>query len=231
LNDAALFGHAPRRPRGRLLLLALVLFGAVGGGFALWGAAPAVVRAGRTFVYERRAREFREPVLAAATEARVDPYLMAGIMVAESSCRVDARSKVGALGLFQLMPVTAEWRAERLGLEPPTEAQLLSDAALNARLAADYLSWLLDNADGEVERALVAYNLGPTKLSRQIEKAGGWAAWRAERAAAGDSQLLAYAAKVLHWRDRFLDRGLFEEESQHASPDPPRADLAPADPR
>jgi hypothetical protein len=124
---------------------------------------------------------------------------------------VDVRSRADALGLFQLTMVSARWRAQVLGLPEPTEEQLLSDAGLNARLGADNLAWLLDTYDGNVERALCAYNTGARRLKQLTDEAGGWEAWRAEREAAGDSHLLAYVARVLSMRDEVRATGIFAE--------------------
>jgi soluble lytic murein transglycosylase-like protein len=93
----------------------------------------------------------------------------------------------------------------------------LSDPLLNARLGADNLAWLLETYDGDLERALIAYNAGPGRLAQLAEEAGGYQRWREARAAAGDSQLLGYVAKVLDYRDRFVERGLFAQEADAAS--------------
>lgn len=164
----------------------------------------------RDYLSVRRVEKHADVLRLAAGEAGVDPYLLAALMMAESSGRVSAKSDKGALGLFQLMPETARWRAEILGLPAPTEEQLLGDPLLNARLGADNLRWLLDTFDGDVERALVAYNLGTGRLAKLVREAGGWQEWRAERERAGDSQLLAYAARVAGYRDMLARRGALD---------------------
>jgi soluble lytic murein transglycosylase len=197
------------------VLLLVVLLGAAG-----WGAynlmeelvVPVLRPKARDYLAFRRAEKHAEVLLAAAAESDVDPCLLAALMVVESSGRVGARSKKDALGLFQLKLKTAVWRAELLGLEPPTEEALLSDPLLNARLGADNLAWLLEIYDGDLERALIAYNAGPGRLAQLAEEAGGYQRWREGRARAGDSQLLGYVAKVLDYRDRFVARGLFARE-------------------
>ncbi len=151
----------------------------------------------------------RELILEVAQESGLEPELLAGVMQAESSGRVDALSSAGAMGLFQLVLPTAVERAEILGLPEPTREDLLTDAELNARLGAHYLGYLIERM-GSVEAALVAYNTGPTRLSRWIREFGSYAAWRAEREAAGNSDLLAYATKVLRYADRYRKSGLFE---------------------
>ena len=148
----------------------------------------------------------------AANESNVDPNLLAGMMRAESSGRLGAISHKGALGLFQLMLTTAEERAGVLGLDPPTKEDLVSDPLLNARLGANYVAYLIKRSDGNVERALVAYNTGPTRVARWIREAGSYAAWRAERRAAGNSDVLAFADRVLNYRDEFAADGLFDDD-------------------
>lgn len=197
----------------RLVSIALVAAAAVWLALASFREdAPGSVRAAvRDYLALRRVAEHAQELRFAAAESDVDPYLLAALMVAESSGRVSAKSSKGALGLFQLMPITAQWRAEKLGLPPPTEEQLLSDPLLNARLGADNLAWLLDTYDGNVERALVAYNLGTGRLAKLVRAAGGWESWRTERESSGDSELFAYVKRVLRYRDSFRERGVLEE--------------------
>ena len=64
--------------------------------------------------------------------------------------------------------------------------------------------------DGDVVRALCAYNCGARKLKRLSDAAGGWEEWRAERERSGDSELLGYAQKVLRYRDEFREQNLLE---------------------
>ena len=158
----------------------------------------------------KRVEKHRSEIEIAAAESGVDPYLLAGVMLAESSGRVGVRSSKGALGLLQLSPVTAAERARKLELPAPTEEQLLTDSLLNVRLGANYLRWLLDRHPENLEAALIAYNLGPTRLNRFIVEAGGYAAWRQAQLDRGHSPLLEYAAKVMKYRDVFRERDLFE---------------------
>jgi len=186
----------------------------------------------RDYLALRRVQRHHDVLRAAGEESGVDPHLLAALMVCESSGRVDAVSKAGALGLFQLSTVTAEWRAENLGLEKPTREQLLSDALLNARLGADNLAWLLRTFDGDELRALCAYNAGARKLKRLTDAEGGWEAWRAKGEESGRSEILAYAERVLRMRDDFLRRGLFEKERERGETSTPEiADPSPTNGR
>jgi hypothetical protein len=86
----------------------------------------------------------------------VDGLLVAAIVEAESGFNPYAISAVGALGLMQVMPSTADL----LGAENPL------DPAVNIDAGTRYLSRLLSQFGGDVELALAAYNAGPGKVVR-----------------------------------------------------------------
>lgn len=132
-----------------------------------------------------------DALVRAARAASLDPDLLRALVAAESSGRIDARSGAGALGLTQLLPSTAREQAERLGLPPPGEAQLLSDPALNLRLGAAYLAWLLERFDGEEAFALAAYNAGRTSVLR-------WRSRAVDADAPGVVRREGYAATVAY---------------------------------
>jgi len=212
-------GAAGRRRRKRVVRFGLVL-GAIAamaiGAAAVYDRPIRAIRAAasdymRGHLAVHRVRRHADVLREASRESGVAPELLAGIMVAESSGDVDAVSSKGAMGLFQLSRVTAAWRAEELGLPAPTDEQLLSDPLLNARLGADNMAWLLRTYDGDVLRALCAYNAGARRLKRLTEEAGGWEAWRDEHLEAGDSRILEYAERVLRYRDEFRQRRIFAD--------------------
>jgi len=85
----------------------------------------------------------------------VSPNLVRAVVEVESSWRTDAVSPRGAVGLMQLMPRTAA----EMGVRDST------DAWQNMYGGTKYLSRQLERF-GSLEKALAAYNAGPTAVSR-----------------------------------------------------------------
>lgn len=100
-----------------------------------------------------------------------EPALLLGLARQESLFDPAARSPVGALGLMQLMPGTAEAVARELGL-PFQKARLVRDPEYNVRLGALYLRKQLDRYDDEPVLALAAYNAGPSRVSTWLAMHG-----------------------------------------------------------
>ena len=109
----------------------------------------------------------RDAVRARAREAGVDPAFVFGLIRQESRFIMDARSHVGASGLMQLMPATARWTAQRIGLDYRPE--LINDRDANLRLGASYLKLVLDDFGGSQPMAAAAYNAGPSRPRRWRE--------------------------------------------------------------
>ncbi|MDF1799548.1 MAG: lytic transglycosylase domain-containing protein [Planctomycetota bacterium] len=229
-------GPGPTRlsdaPVGRRLFVRLVMLGVLL--VVVWAfvdrtmLAPLAERV-RVHTATTRVASHKDSIQAACEQLDMDPNLIAAIVFAESSGRVDARSKADALGLMQLKVATAEDRARDLGLPLPTETDLLTDPALNILLGTAHIQWAIKHEDGHLERALVGYNAGRGKLRRWIKEAGGYDEWRAGRVEAGNSSTLAYATKVLAQRDAFAKAGLFGA-SARAEPTPQAPALPNSEP-
>lgn len=201
-------------PRSRIVIRSGLVLLVLGAAFTFawreYGAFRGPLRAAaRDYLAHRRVEKHADVLRAASKESGVDPYLLGALMIVESSGRVGARSSQDAFGLFQLKLVSAQWRAQELGLPPPSEEDLLTDPLLNARLGADNLAWLLETYDGDVVRALCAYNAGARRLKEIVDAEGGWEKWNARHERAGDSRILAYAHRVLSYRDELVERGTF----------------------
>ena len=83
----------------------------------------------------------------------LSPQLLAALVWQESRWRADAVSPAGARGLAQLMPATARY----LGVDP-------DDPFANLEGGARYLREQIDRFDGDLEKALAAYNAGPGRV-------------------------------------------------------------------
>lgn len=101
----------------------------------------------------------------------VDQSLLLSIARQESSFDAGAVSPAGAFGLMQLMPATARHVAKTNGL-PFDRQRLLHDASYNLKLGSAYMNDLLDRFDGSVLLAIAAYNAGPSRVSRWLDRFG-----------------------------------------------------------
>ena len=121
-------------------------------------APPALPRAFWDFFYPLG---WRTELNDAATRAALDPYFVAAVVREESSFDPQARSRVGARGLMQLMPDTARQLAKGRGL--PAGDDLLADPGANLALGSAYLAGLMKEF-GEPRLAVAAYNAGPGRV-------------------------------------------------------------------
>ncbi len=111
---------------------------------------------------------------AVVREARrhgLDPALVLAVIQVESGGYYLAVSHVGALGLMQLLPATAEELAGKLGVDWRGPDSLF-DPVVNVQLGTAYIKHLADRY-GDVSTALAAYNWGPTRIDRRIRKGSG----------------------------------------------------------
>lgn len=92
-----------------------------------------------------------------ANEYNIEKELLMAVAKTESGFDKNAKSKVGAIGVMQLMPATASFVAESLGEEYSEEK--LYDAKTNIRYGSYYLSYLINKYE-DVLYALACYNAG-----------------------------------------------------------------------
>jgi soluble lytic murein transglycosylase len=99
-----------------------------------------------------------------AAQRGLDPALVAGLILQESSFDAEALSRAGARGLMQIMPATGRGlaRQRRLRYRP----SLLFDPDTSLDLGTFYLRQLSDRFDGAVEKVLVGYNAGPHRVDK-----------------------------------------------------------------
>ncbi len=102
----------------------------------------------------------------------VDPYLIAAIIREESQYDEKAISRVGAIGLMQVMPATANNVAQRVGL-PAVGREDLFDQETNIRIGVRYVEQLLEQFSGNLVYTIASYNAGPIAVENWITQHRG----------------------------------------------------------
>lgn len=123
---------------------------------------------------------FSEYINEAAQAHSLDPYLIKSVIKVESDFDPSARSSKGAKGLMQLIPSTARLVGCNDVFNPKQ----------NIMGGASYLRMLINRFDGDIERALAAYNAGPGN----VEKYNGIPPFRETK---------NYVRKVKHYFDEY----------------------------
>lgn len=91
---------------------------------------------------------------AMAAKYGVDPDLLINLLYAESRFKYNEPSNMGAIGPAQIMPPTwSEWSA-RIGVKN------INNPSDNIAVGAAYLAWLIKEFNGNLLKAILAYNWG-----------------------------------------------------------------------
>lgn len=114
---------------------------------------------------------FKEPVMQHAEKNNIDPAWIYGIMRRESAFSIDIKSPVGATGLMQIMPKTAQYVSQKLG-NKNISYKKLTQAKNNIELGSAYLNYLNRKYNGNKILATAAYNAGPNRVDRWLPKSG-----------------------------------------------------------
>ena len=105
------------------------------------------------------------------TDFGIPSELVLAIARQESEFNPAAQSPVGARGLMQVMPATAEQMARQIR-EPFDLGRLTTDGAYNARLGAAYLAGLRDRFGASTALIASGYNAGPGRPARWLRDFG-----------------------------------------------------------
>ncbi len=114
-------------------------------------------------------REYSEIVTQEASNNGLEEALVYAVIKAESNFDADAVSRVGAVGLMQLMPETFDWLLMRDGNTELTEDDL-TNPSVNIRYGCKYLAFLSELYPA-VETVVAAYNAGHGTVSAWLSDA------------------------------------------------------------
>ena len=108
--------------------------------------------------------EYEAQIRAAGEEFGVEPTLIAGVVYTESRFGHESESVKGAYGLMQILPSTADFIAERSGIEGDYR-----EPEVNLRMGAWYLDYLDGRYFGDERLTLAAYNSGEGRVDGWLQ--------------------------------------------------------------
>ena len=111
------------------------------------------------------------PVTSIPDGGMPEPSLLFAIIRQESAFERDAVSRVGARGLMQLMPTTANAIANEMQL-PFSADRLTADGSYNVLLGRTYLEMLINDFGGSYALAIASYNAGPRRVRQWVHDYG-----------------------------------------------------------
>ena len=97
---------------------------------------------------------------------RVDPALAFGHIVQESAFRRTAISTAGAVGLMQVLPITAQQESQSSGI--PYSRATLTDPRYNLEFGQSFIETMRRDSStaGQLPRVIASYNAGPLPVGR-----------------------------------------------------------------
>ena len=156
---------APSPPQMVILRVCMVLLA------LLLAAITLLNRGSDTVMNTAYPRKYDEYVTYYAGKYQIDPYILYSIIRTESNFNPQAESNVGARGLMQLMPDTAEWIAGKIG-DSNYSFDHLYDAETNIRYGCWYLNYLSKLFRGDAVLVSSAYHAGQTTVTRWLSDKG-----------------------------------------------------------
>jgi soluble lytic murein transglycosylase len=107
-------------------------------------------------------RAYWPEVAGAAAKSKIDPLLLLSLMRRESRFVATARSRTGALGLFQIMPETA--KEVVAVVEDPSAGERLTETPASAELAARLVRRIMTRFGDAPAPVVAAYNAGEDRV-------------------------------------------------------------------
>ena len=108
---------------------------------------------------------YRDLASAYAQENGLDEAWVYGLIRQESRFVSFAKSRVGAQGLMQIMPATAQWIAKQMGLDKRAHNKV-GNPDTNIRFGTYYLKSIYESLEQSPVMATAGYNAGPGRARR-----------------------------------------------------------------
>lgn len=130
-------------------------------------------------IYKRKANRINaihSVVVNVSKELDIDACIVMAMIAQESSFNESSKSVVGAKGLMQVMPSTKKYVVKTLGQKLNTLISLNLESGLSSQeissiiVGSTYFKSLVVKFKGNQDIAVIAYNEGPTKIQRMINK-------------------------------------------------------------
>lgn len=102
-----------------------------------------------------------------AKKTNLNPATIFAISRLESTFKANARSPVGAMGIMQLMPKTAQRYTKRLNIKSNSQSYLFH-VPTNLLIGSTHFSYLLKHLKGDAVAAIAAYNAGLQNVKRWL---------------------------------------------------------------
>lgn len=113
------------------------------------------------------AKKFAEIVIEAAEKYKLDPYVIAGIIIHESTVNTKAVSKGGDYGLMQV-----RWKVHEKAIKKEfpkvRKASDMFDARTNIFYGAEIFAYCMRKANNDVRGGLMRYSAGSEKLANKV---------------------------------------------------------------
>ncbi len=115
--------------------------------------------------YKKDAVAITQTLVVEAFSNNMDPFLLAAVIMTESSFNPLAKGYHGEIGLMQIRPETAEWIAKKSKLSGEID---LTNPHTNIKIGSIYLTELREKFDRIGNRYLAAYNMGARNVTRLV---------------------------------------------------------------
>ena len=185
----------------RWLLALCLLAGVAFGGWRVWKSDAIQMR----FVYMW---DYQQDIVTYSEKNKIDPFLVAAIIKNESNFNHKAVSKVGAVGLMQIMPETGRWIAKQMGLKNYEDADLYK-VQNNIRMGCWYVSELDSEFHHNLTLIMMAYNAGRGQ-TKEWMKENHWDYNFNDPQSIPYPETRGYVIRVLQDRDRYYQ--LYKEK-------------------